>query len=144
MSKQTIKDILRFAVGVGILAAIQEIVILVLVLGFKLFEGQMLSMLLGTLYGSVYVIFSFAHMGYCVERCLEKGAEQGKKYMQSSYSLRLVILAVVLFVAMKGLKLNVFCVAIPLLYTRIVIMVINKLFGKKTLPEVSDKEAGEN
>ena len=130
-SKETLKDISRFAAGAFVLCALQEIVILILVFAFGLFKGQLLAMLLGTLYGSACVILSFAHMGYCVEKCLECDAQQGKKYMQQSYSVRLVVLAAALFVGIKLLRLNVFCVAIPLLYTRPVIMVLNMIKNRK-------------
>lgn len=131
LSKDTFKDVVRFAACVGVLAAVQEIVVLILIFGFNLFSDSAAAMLLGTVYGSVYVILSFAHMGYCVEKCLAGDKDNAKKYMQSMYSLRLLILAAVIVVGVKLLGLNIFCMAIPLLYTRVSIMFINSVFHKK-------------
>ena len=131
LSKDTFKDVVRFAACVGVLAAVQEIVILILAFGFGVFKDMLTSLLLSTVYGSVYVILSFAHMGYCVEKCLAGDESNAKKYMQSVYSLRLLILAAVIVVGVKLLDLNIICMAIPLLYTRVSIMFINSVFHKK-------------
>ena len=141
MSKQTIKDILRFAAGVGVLALLQEIVILVLIFGFGLFEGQTMPMLLGTVYGSLYVILSFVHMGFVVEKCVTKEPAEGKKYLSSMYTLRLLILAAVVIIAIKWDFVNVFTSLIPILYTRIVIMANNIIFGKKRSIEEIEKSS---
>ena len=121
MSKQTLRDILRFAVGAAILAAVQEIVILVLVLGFKLFDGKLAELLLGTLYGTAYIILSFIHMGFCVEKCIEKDENQAKLYMQTRYTARMLVMIGVLIAAVYIPFINIYTAVIPLLFTRIVV-----------------------
>ena len=143
ISKETFKDIVRFAACVGVLAVVQEIVILILAFGFGVFKDMLTSLLLSTVYGSVYVIFSFAHMGYCVEKCLAGDESNAKKYMQSVYSLRLLILAAVIVVGVKLLGLNIICMAIPLLYTRVSIMFINSVFHKKKTADLSGEGKAE-
>lgn len=123
MSKQTIKNVLKFAAGVGILAIVQEIIILV----FFYKSEQLISMLLGTVYGSVYVILSFAHMGYCVEKCVQKEENQAKLYMQTRYTLRMLVLLAVMILAVYNPFINIYTAVIPLAFTRIVVMFLNVL-----------------
>ena len=127
VSKGIMKDILKFAIGVLILGAIQEIVILFFLRGV----AQLTPMLLGTIYGCVYVILSFIHMGYCVEKCVDKDENQAKLYMQTRYTLRMLVLIGVLIAAVYIPFVNVYTAAIPLLFTRIVVMLMSIQNRKK-------------
>lgn len=118
MSKTTIKDISRFALGVLVLGIIQEIIILV----FFGKSSNLLPMLLGTVYGCTYVILSFAHLGYCVEKCMGKGENAAKLYMQTRYTLRMLVLLAVMIAAVYIPFVNVYTAIIPLAFTRIVVL----------------------
>ena len=91
------------------------------------------GVLLGGIVGAVLAIGNFFFMAVAATLAADKAVAQdvegGKKMMKSSYTLRLVVLAAVLFLCAKSGVFDVIALALPLLFTRPVLTVI-QFFGK--------------
>lgn len=83
--------------------------------------------------GAVLSILNFFFMAVAADLAADKAVAQdvkgGKAMIRSSYTLRLVVLAVVLFAFAKSGICNLFALVIPLLFTR-PILTISQFFRK--------------
>ncbi len=93
-----------------------------------------LSVVWGGLAGSIVSILNFFFMAMVATLASEKAANQdpegGKKLIKSSYPLRFLVLAVVLFACGKSGYFNVIALVIPLVFVRPVLTVA-EFFKKK-------------
>ena len=93
-----------------------------------------LSVILGGLVGAVLAIGNFFFLAMAATLAADKAVDQdvegGKKMMKNSYTLRLLVLAAVLFVCGKSGFFNVVALALPLLFTRPVLTIVQ--FFRKT------------
>ena len=91
------------------------------------------GVLLGGIVGAVLAIGNFFFMAVAATLAADKAVAQdvegGKKMMKSSYTLRLVVLAALLFLCAKSGLFDLFALVLPLLFTRPVLTVI-QFFGK--------------
>lgn len=126
MSEDLKKEVAKFAVGVAMLGIIAEVVIAVIFYTHNDFWKFVLS----TAVGCAYVIFNFAFTAVSLHKATSKG-DKAKMHMQISYYLRMLILVGVVLAAIYIPILNVYCVVIPLLFTRIVIIAEAFLFKNK-------------
>ena len=101
---------------------------------FALLKSLDLSVLLGGLIGILLAVGNFFFMAMSASLAADKAAEQdvagGKKMMQSSYMIRLVVLFGVLFLCAKSGFFNLFALVIPLVFVRPTITVA-EFFRKK-------------
>lgn len=88
-----------------------------------------LQVLVGSLYGYGISILSFTLLGISVQKAMDKEQKQAQMYMQSTYTGRMVLTAVLIVIVMVTNFANWFSAVIPLTFTRISIMLIN--FKKK-------------
>lgn len=117
-SSQIKKEISHMAIGIVILGIIMIGI-------FALFGVFNTQILLGALLGSVYTFLNFVFLSWCVQKAVDKGENGAKIFVSSTYSLRLIITAIVVVVAIKLPYFNHIATIIPLIFPRIIIMILN-------------------
>ena len=123
--KQGAKQTLSILAGSFVLAGIMVIV-------FAVLGYFALSVVWGALLGVFCATLNFFLLALTLEYALGKGARKAQGIMGLSYTVRIVIIAVIVVFAIKSPHINYVATAIPLLFPRIVIYVINFLNkGKK-------------
>ena len=115
--------------------AIGELICVALMCGvYALISKFDLSVLLGGIVGAVLAIGNFFFLAVAATLAADKAVDQdvegGKKMMKNSYTLRLVVLAAVLFVCGKSGFFDVVALALPLLFARPVLTIVQ--FFRKT------------
>ena len=117
------------------LLAAGEAVCLVLMCGVYVLIGRFsLSVVLGALAGGVLAILNFFFMSVSVTLAADKAeaqdAETGKKLVNGSYPIRLLVLAGCLILCAKSGFFDVVALVLPLLFVR-PIFTITEFFQKK-------------
>lgn len=91
------------------------------------------GVLIGGIIGAFLAIGNFFFMAIAADLAADKAVNQdvkgGKAMIRSSYSLRLVVLAVLLFAFAKSGICNLFALVLPLMFTR-PILTITQFFRK--------------
>ena len=124
--KYVIKETLRVALGVAVCVAAM--------IGVFALLGQFSrEVVLGGIVGGLVAVGNFFFMAVGVTLAADKAEDQdvrgGKAMVSSSYTIRLIVMAVVLFAATKSGYCNVFALVIPLLFVRPV-LTIGEFFRK--------------
>jgi len=106
-----------------------------LMLGIFALLGRFdLSVALGGIAGAVLAVGNFFIMAITASLAADKASSQdvagGKKMMQSSYLLRLLVLFAILFACAKSGYMDPFALVLPLVFVRPVIT-IGEFFRKK-------------
>ena len=123
MDKALVKEIKKVAIGVSILGVLEAVVVL-----FAF--GVNTAMLLGVLLGCLCAVLNFVLTARDIQKNIDKSESEAKLAAMGGYYLRLILIAVVIFLAIKLPWLNVYTTVIPLVFPRIVILSYG-LFGKK-------------
>ena len=93
-----------------------------------------LSVVFGGIVGALLAVGNFFFLAVAATMAADKAVDQdvegGKKMMKNSYTLRLVVLAAILFVCGKSGVFDVVALALPLLFTRPILTLV-QFFGKK-------------
>ena len=115
--------------------AIGELVCVAVMLGvFALLDRLDSSVWIGAAAGTVLAVGNFFFMavttGMAVDRAKEDDAKTGKRLVQTSQTVRLLVLAVLLFVLGKSGLCNVRALLLPLAFVRPAMMVM-EFFRKK-------------
>ncbi|MEG0180409.1 MAG: ATP synthase subunit I [Peptostreptococcaceae bacterium] len=103
--------------------------ILVSVIAFLL-SKQTISIVLGVVFGSIIAILNFRLLALTMEKSIDLPPSKAQVYTASRYSIRMFIVAAVVFVSVKNPNINVLGTILGLVSTQIVIFV-NKLFITK-------------
>ena len=124
--KYVLKETLYIAAG--------EAVCVAAMIGIFALLGQYSrEVLLGGIVGGLVAVANFFFMAVGVTLAADKAENQevnaGKALVSSSYAIRLVLMAVVLFAAAKGGYCNVFALVIPLVFVRPV-LTLGEFFRK--------------
>ena len=124
--KYVIQETLRVAIGVAVCVAAM--------IGIFALLGQFSrEVVLGGIVGGLVAVGNFFFMAVGVTLAADKAENQdvkaGKALVSSSYTIRLIVMAVVLFAAAKSGYCNVFALVIPLLFVRPV-LTIGEFFRK--------------
>ena len=100
---------------------------------FALLGQYSREVLLGGIVGGLVAVANFFFMAVGVTLAADKAENQevnaGKALVSSSYTIRLVLMAVVLFAAAKSGYCNVFALVIPLVFVRPV-LTLGEFFRK--------------
>ena len=117
----------------GILAVGQTICVAAMVGIFALLGHYDQTVLLGGIFGGVLAIANFFFMAVgatlAADRAEKQDVKGGQALVQSSYMLRMVLLAVILFALVKSGLCNVIAVVLPLAFNRLIIT-ISEFFRK--------------
>lgn len=118
------KDALKVTAVIFILGLIEFII-------FTVFTGFRLKILIGTLYGCVFTSANFFYLARCVNKCVEKEEKAAKAYMGSTYTIRMLLTAVMIIVAAKVDIIHFWAAIIPLVFTRIAVMAVQFLWKRR-------------
>ena len=118
--KYVIQETLHVAIGVAVCVAAM--------IGIFALLGQFSrEVVLGGIVGGLVAVGNFFFMAVGVTLAADKAENQdvkaGKALVSSSYTIRLIVMAVVLFAAAKSGYCNVFALVIPLVFVRPVLTV---------------------
>ena len=118
--KYVLQQTLRVAVG--------EAVCVAAMIGIFALLGHFgADVVLGGIVGGLVAVANFFFMAVGVTLAADKAESQdvkgGKALISSSYTIRLIVMAVVLFAAAKSGYCNVFALVIPLVFVRPVLTV---------------------
>ena len=118
--KYVIRETLRVALGVAVCVAAM--------IGVFALLGQFSrEVVLGGIVGGLVAVGNFFFMAVGVTLAADKAenpaVKAGKALGSSSYTIRLIVMAVVLFAAAKSGYCNVFALVIPLVFVRPVLTV---------------------
>ena len=124
--KYVIQETLRVAIGVAVCVAAM--------IGIFALLGQFSrEVVLGGIVGGLVAVGNFFFMAVGVTLAADKAENQdvkaGKALVSSSYTIRLIVMAVVLFAAAKSGYCNVFALVIPLVFVRPV-LTLGEFFRK--------------
>ena len=124
--KYVLQETLRVAVG--------EAVCVAAIIGIFALLGHFgTDVVLGGIVGGLVAVANFFFMAVGVTLAADKAESQdvkgGKALISSSYTIRLIVMAVVLFAAAKSGYCNVFALVIPLVFVRPV-LTIGEFFRK--------------
>ncbi len=127
------KDILQIVAGTAVLCAVMDIVFFAV--------GRLdIAVLLGTLIGFTCAVLNFCFLALTVSKAVSKGKAAGG-YMGISYLVRLFTIAAVIIFAIKSPYVNYVAVAVPLLFPRVIITLIQGIMKWK---RNDDAEGGDN
>ena len=121
-SNSVYKDALKVSAIIFILGIIEFVL-------FAVFMGFRLDILIGVLYGCAFTSLNFFYLAYCVKKAVEKEEKAAKAYMSSTYTARILLLGVMLFVAAKVEGIYFWAAVIPIVFQRIaatIVPIINK------------------
>ena len=125
--KAVIRETLAVLLGVTVCAALMCGV-------FALLHKFDMTVLLGAALGTALTVLNFFSLAMVATRAADRAQQQdvegGKKLLKGSYPIRILALAVVLFVCAKSGYFNVIALVLPLVFVRPVITVL-EFFRKK-------------
>ena len=132
--KQSSKQTLKILIGSVILAGIMIAV-------FALLGYFSLSVVSGAALGIITAVLNFFLLALTLEYALGKGAGKAQGIMGLSYTVRIVVIAVIVVFAIKAPYINYVATAIPLVFPRIVIYALNFLDKDKKEEVGSERTA---
>lgn len=89
-----------------------------------------IPMLLGVVFGSVIAILNFRLLALTMEKAVEYSPGKAQAYSSMRYMVRMIIVAVVVFVSVKNPNINVIGTVLGLISTQIVIFVKKLVISK--------------
>ena len=87
-------------------------------------------MILGLVLGTMVALMNFTMLAKTVEKSVEMSPEGAKLYASTQYFIRMIIVALVLFVTVKSKRLHLIGVLLGLIGPKVVILSRNILFNK--------------
>ena len=124
--KYVLKETLRVAIGEAVCVA--AMIGVFALLGYFSRE-VVLGGIIGGLVAVGYFFFMAVGVTLAADRAESQDVRGGKAMVSSSYTIRLIVMAVVLFAAAKSGYCNVFALVIPLVFVRPV-LTIGEFFRK--------------
>ena len=91
---------------------------------FTVFMGFRLDILIGVLFGFSFTSLNFFYLAFCVKKAVEKDEKAAKAYMSSTYTARILLLGVMLFIAAKVQFIYFWAAVIPIVFQRIAATVV--------------------
>ena len=127
-------DSRKYVLKETLMVTIGEAICVAAMLGIFALLGRFdRTVVLGGILGGLVAVANFFFMAVGVTLAADKAEDQdvrgGKAMVSSSYTIRLIVMAVVLFAAAKSGYCNVFALVIPLLFVRPV-LTIGEFFRK--------------
>ena len=127
------KEIRRIALGVCLCLLVMNGVY------FAIWHKQYdFTVLWGSILGSIYAIGNFVYQAFSVQRAIHAG-QSGAALLRKSYALRMLGIVALLVLAYVIPCFHVLATAIPLLFPRITIFVM-QLFGLYNPDALTEKE----
>lgn len=118
------KEIVRMCVGVSVLSVI-------MIAGFAVFGRFDTSVLYGALLGTAVTLLNYFLLALSVSHVVNKHDEKNAKlFMNISYLLRIILIAIAVGTAIKFPFFNATAVILPFVFERFVILIIHMRDGK--------------
>ena len=121
------KDALKVSIFIFALGIIEFIL-------FAVFMSFRLDILAGVLYGCAFTSLNFFYLAFCVKKAVEKEEKAAKAYMSSTYTIRMLLIGLMVFIAAKVEWIYLWAAIIPLFFQRIAataIPIIEKRRGNR-------------
>ena len=103
---------------------------IVAIIGFIATSHFNFSMILGLVLGTMVALMNFTMLAKTIEKSVDMSPEGAKLYASTQYFVRMIIIALVLFVTVKSQKLHLIGVLLGLVGPKVVILSRNILFNK--------------
>lgn len=98
---------------------------------FTAFLSLRRDILIGVIYGCVFVSLNFFYLAFSVKKSVEKDEKQAKAYMSSGYTLRMLLTAAMVVVAAKVEWIHIWAAIVPLLFQRIAVHILSFVYAHK-------------
>lgn len=102
----------------------------VIIIGLLLTSTFSTSMLMGLVLGTLVALMNFILLAKTIEKSIDMSPNEAKFYASSRYTIRMIIVAVVLFISAKSEHLHLIGVFLGLIGPKVVILVRNNIFDK--------------
>ena len=102
----------------------------VIIIGLLLTSTFSTSMLMGLVLGTLVALMNFTLLAKTIEKSIDMSPNEAKLYASSKYTVRMIIVAVVLFISAKSEHLHLIGVFLGLIGPKVVILVRNNIFDK--------------
>lgn len=102
----------------------------VIIIGLLLTSTFSKSMLLGLILGTLVALMNFTLLAKTIEKSIDMAPNEAKLYASSRYTIRMLIVAVVLFISAKSEHLHLIGVFLGLIGPKMVILIRNNIFDK--------------
>ena len=106
------KDALKVSIFIFLLGIIEFIL-------FTVFMSFRADILIGVLYGCTFTSLNFFYLAYCVKKAVDKEEKAAKAYMSSTYTVRMFLIGLMVFVAARVSYMHLWAAVIPLTFQRI-------------------------
>ena len=103
---------------------------IVAIIGFIVTGHFNVSMILGLVLGTMVALMNFTMLAKTIEKSVDMSPEGAKLYASTQYFVRMIIIALVLFVTVKSQRLHLIGVLLGLVGPKVVILSRNILFNK--------------
>ena len=118
------REVVRMCVGVAVLSSI-------MLAGFAVFGRFDMPVLYGAVLGTAVTLLNYFLLALSVSHVVNKHDEKNAKlFMNISYLLRIILIAIAVATAIKFPFFNAIAVILPFIFERIVIMIIHMRDGK--------------
>lgn len=112
--KTAVLELKRMWKVIALLTAVQ-------IIGFAAFRMLDLSMIIGTVLGTILAIGEFCMIGVSVDSVIKGSASKAPGAMAAGYFLRLAVLSVVIFIVLQVPAIHPIGFILPLFYPRLAI-----------------------
>ena len=102
----------------------------VIIIGLLLTSTFSTSMLMGLVLGTLVALMNFILLAKTIEKPIDMSPNEAKLYASSRYTIRMIIVAVVLFISAKSEHLHLIGVFLGMIGPKVVILVRNNIFDK--------------
>ena len=82
------------------------------------------DVLIGVLFGCLFTSLNFFYLAFCVSKAVEKEEKAAKAYMSSTYTVRVLLLGVMIFIAAKVQFIYFWAAIIPIAFQRIAATIV--------------------
>lgn len=97
---------------------------------FSVFMSLRADIAVGTLYGCAFASANFFYLAYCVRQSTKRSEGAAKAYMGATYSSRILLTGLMIFIAVKVDIIYIWSAIIPLIFPRIAVFILT-LSGKR-------------
>lgn len=98
---------------------------------FSIFLSFRADILIGALYGCTFTSLNIFYLAYCVKKAVEKEEKAAKAYMSSTYTVRMIFIAIMVVIAAKTDFIHLWAAVIPLFFQRVAVTIV-ALFNKRS------------
>lgn len=118
------KEVVRMCIGVSVMS-------IIMIAGFAVFGHFNISVLYGAVLGTAVTLLNYFFLALSVAHVVnKKDKSDAKLFMNISYFLRIILIAVTVGVAIRFPFFNAVSVILPFIFERIVILIIHMRDGK--------------